>query len=177
MLIHVAGAPMLTEVVAPALSSVGLRLTPYLGRAALVVRTHNGSPGPGMTPAEMDEIARFDVVVGSRHQVSVARIGPLSVPTATACPGCVAAHEQVGEQLHSLAPMALPDPVVLQLAAAWAASEVAAHVAHEQGDPALAPSALTWGHALVFERDALPQAVRLPAHPHCGCTWADFMRA
>lgn len=173
MLIHVSGVPDFVEALAQPVAALGLRSTPHPRRAGLVVRSHNGSPGPWVTPHDLDDQPCLDVVFGEIDGVPMARIGPLSVPGLTACPGCVAAHEREPGPLRPLGSVAHPDPGLVWIAAGVAARELAAGVACLTS--ATAPLPLTWSAVLLVPRLGTPVDLPVLRHVHCGCTWADFM--
>jgi hypothetical protein len=101
------------------------------------------------------------------------RLGPFVEPGRTACLRCVDAHlgdvdprrATVLHQLEALpsAPETDPDPCLVQLAAAWAARDLARVL--DGCPPALRSATVTVTEDLeVARRDWL-------RHPHCGCAW------
>lgn len=108
------------------------------------------------------------VLAGTGRPGSV-RLGPFVQPGVTACLRCVDAHEAaldprrqlLVEQLSEL-PAAPVDPVVVALACAWAAREIATYVAG--GRPA------TWSASVDLDVE-VPQVRPWERHPWCGCAW------
>lgn len=176
MLIHVTGVPDFVGALSAAMTATALRTTPHVGRAGLVVRSHNGSQGPWVTPHDLDDLPRLDVTFGESRGRQRVRIGPLSVPGVTACPGCVAAHERESGALAPLRPLgsvAFPSPALVWCAAGFATRELVTAVeflAHPGDD-----RPLVWSAVLEMDSTGLPVQTPVPRHVHCGCTWADFM--
>lgn len=102
-------------------------------------------------------------------------VGPFVLPGVTGCLRCDDARRAeadprravVLEQLARAAPPA-GDPVLLALALAWAVRDLLAWL---EGDR---PS--TWGAAYSLGAGD-PVGTPVPRHPHCGCSWADFVPA
>ncbi|TIC84178.1 hypothetical protein [Nocardioides sp. GY 10127] len=94
------------------------------------------------------------------------RLGPLTVPGLTACLRCVDAHRTDLDPRHPLllaqpCPAPAVEPVLLALAAGWAAHEALAHV---DGD-----HPTTWSTTIEVARTAASQ--EWGRHPQCPCTW------
>lgn len=174
--LHVTGHGELSAVVSEALTRCGLHTTPRPRRADVLVLVSNGSPGPPLSPQARDDLPQMAVVVGDDGS----RVGPFSWPGENACPGCVAAHEEERERLAPLMAVAAPDPARAVLAAALAGADLlrlgrdgipmGAH-----GHPTAPPGLLTWSAVVEIPGTGLPRQVRVPKHPHCGCTWGDFL--
>lgn len=175
MLIHLSGTPSFIDTLQLLLGDTDLALTPHVGKAGLLVRGLNGSPGPTLVPHDLDDLPQLDVVHGEIGGVQHLRLGPISLPGITACPGCVAAHERDREVLRPLGSVAAPDPLLRWLGASLAARELVAHVAWLEARTDTRPP--TWAAALMVGPGDLPTPVPVSRHAHCGCTWADFMRA
>lgn len=132
---------------------------------------HAGEPDR----AALAELVREDrphlLVVAREAQVEV---GPLVAPGLTACQRCVDCHRAetdprrhlLVEQLSraAAAGAVVPtDPVLWQLALAWAARDVARYLEGE------APA--TWSTSVAVTVSGVPQAQHWPRHPACGCAW------
>ncbi|GAA4678836.1 hypothetical protein [Nocardioides nanhaiensis] len=137
----------------------------------LHVLLHTGEP---------DRAALADLVREDRpHLLVVAReacleVGPLVAPGLTACQRCVDCHRAetdprrhlVVEQLARAAAAGAivpADPVLWQLALAWAARDAARYL---EGD---APA--TWSAGVVVTAGGVPHVQHWPRHPACGCAW------
>lgn len=104
------------------------------------------------------------------------RVGPFVEPGRTACLRCVDAHEALHDVRRPLllaqaarAAREQPpplDPVLDELALAWAVRDVARYV---EGDE---PS--TWSTTVDIGPVAAPEVVRWGRHPECGCAWDGF---
>jgi hypothetical protein len=116
-----------------------------------------------------DDVAHLWLTVLPR----AVRIGPYVEPGRTACLRCVDAHlaerdarrATVLHQLEELpvAPYAGWDPLLVQLAAAWAVRDIVRRL--DGRPPALRSASVTVSADLeVTRRDWL-------RHPHCGCAW------
>jgi hypothetical protein len=105
-------------------------------------------------------------------------LGPFVSPGLTACPRCVTAHhcdrdpghatvlEQYATAVDGTVP---PDPVLLQLAAAWAVRDLVSYV---EGDlPA------TWSATVAVDAGLTLARQRWLRHPSCGCSWGDRLAA
>ncbi len=129
-----------------------------------------GEPRRGLS----DELVRDDVAhVWLTVHPQAVRIGPFVEPGRTACLRCVDAHlgdrdarrATVLHQLEELpaAPYGDWDPLLVQLAAAWAVRDVVRRL--DGRPPALRSASVTVSADLeVTRRDWL-------RHPHCGCAW------
>ncbi|MEZ0579152.1 hypothetical protein [Nocardioides sp. MH1] len=100
------------------------------------------------------------------------RIGPFVEPGRTACLRCVDAHESepdprrsfLVEQAARTTGTDVPvDPVLDQLALAWAVRDVCRYVEGEE------PS--TWSATVDLGPTDAPEVRRWLRHPHCGCAW------
>lgn len=97
------------------------------------------------------------------------RLGPFVQPGVTACLRCIDAHEAAGdprrpllvEQLGELPPAPV-DPLVVAVACAWAARELASYVAGRR--PA------TWSGTVDLDVDR-PAVRPWERHAWCGCAW------
>ena len=105
-------------------------------------------------------------------------LGPFVSPGRTACSRCVTAHRcdwdpghaTVREQL-TVGPEDLvpADPLLVQLAAAWAVRDLVAYV---EGDlPA------TWSSTIAVDPGLALDRQRWLRHPGCGCSWGDELAA
>jgi hypothetical protein len=105
-------------------------------------------------------------------------VGPFVSPGLTACSRCITAHrcdrdpgyaatrEQYSAAVDGRVP---PDPVLLQLAAAWAVRDVVSYV---EGDlPA------TWSSTVAVDAGLALVRQRWLRHPACGCSWGDALAA
>lgn len=105
-------------------------------------------------------------------------VGPFVAPGVTACARCVDAHlgqqdprrslvaEQHAREAAGLGPGSY-DPVLLQLALAWAARDL---VSHADGDrPA------TWSASVRVEPGLEPARHAWARHPYCGCAWGESL--
>lgn len=105
-------------------------------------------------------------------------LGPFVSPGLTACPRCVTAHhcdqdpghatirEQYAASVEDAVP---PDPLLLQLAAAWAVRDLVSYV---EGDlPA------TWSATVTVDPGLTLARQRWLRHPACGCSWGDHLAA
>jgi len=105
-------------------------------------------------------------------------IGPFVSPGLTACSRCVIAHrcdrdpghatvmEQYAAGLDDRVP---PDPVLLQLAVAWAVRDL---VSYAEGDvPA------TWSTTVAVDPGLELARRQWLRHPACGCSWGDELAA
>ena len=159
--------PMLVDPVARMLAAAGLRRD-EAADTRLVVTT--GEPHRSVSDALVrDDLAHlwFAVLPGR------VRIGPFVEPGRSPCLRCVDAHlgdldprrATVLHQLEQLprAAATQPDPLLVQLGAAWAVRDV---VRHLEGEPAACRSAtvIISGGLETTRRDWL-------RHPHCGCAW------
>lgn len=127
----------------------------------------------------LDELVR-----GSEpHLVVSGAVGPITVgpfvsPGLTACSRCVTAHRcdrdpghaTVMEQHAACSDERVPpDPVLLQLAAAWAVRDMVSYV---EGDlPATWSSTVAVDPGLTLDRQPWLR------HPRCGCSWGDELAA
>lgn len=105
-------------------------------------------------------------------------VGPFVSPGLTACWRCVTAHrcdrdpghatvrEQYAADHGDLVP---PDPVLLQLAAAWAVRDLVSYV--EGGLPA------TWSATVAVDRALTMARQRWLRHAACGCHWGEALAA
>ena len=162
--------PAVALVLPAVLESAGLRTTNDPGEAAvrLVVTT-----GP-VARESLDPLVRASVphllVTGSAAGV---RVGPFVDPGRTACLRCVDAHEAEHDPRRPLllaqaathaADRPPPrDPVLDQLALAWAARDLARYL---EGDE---PS--TWSTTVDLGPTDSPAVTRWGRHPYCGCSW------
>lgn len=97
------------------------------------------------------------------------RLGPFVQPGRTACLRCVDAHEAtldprrqlLVEQLSELPPAPV-DPLVVALACAWAARDLATYLAGRR------PT--TWSATVDLDAEQ-PVVRRWERHPWCGCAW------
>jgi hypothetical protein len=105
-------------------------------------------------------------------------VGPFVSPGLTACSRCITAHrcdrdpgyatvrEQYSTAVDERVP---PDPVLLQLAAAWAVRDLVSYV---EGDlPA------TWSSTVAVDAGLTLVRQRWLRHPACGCSWGDALAA
>lgn len=101
-------------------------------------------------------------------------LGPFVAPGRTACLRCVDAHladrdprrPLVLEQQTTVTAPAPLDPVLWQLALAWAVRDVLRWVDGEQ------PS--TWSTTVRLGPDPSPRRTEWLRHPHCGCGWSEL---
>jgi hypothetical protein len=155
-----------------AVAAAGLRLaTPGGPRTAHLVIDP--------TPEFLDDLMRRSephlVVSEIAGQITV---GPFVSPGLTACPRCVTAHRcdrdpghaMVREQYAAAVDQRVPpDPVLLQLAAAWAVRDLVSYV---EGDlPA------TWSATVAVDPGLTLARQRWLRHPACGCSWGDALAA
>lgn len=173
--IHVTGHEQLVAAVSTVATASGLQIVPTVRRAEVVVRCHNGSPGPWLAPGDLDDLPRCDITVGELLSVHHARVGPLSIPGCTACPGCLAAHENDRGRIKPLGAVAHPDPALVWTACALAVRELLG--LDRLLDAADSPLPVTWDSAILIGPREVPMDLPVARHPHCGCTWADFMEA
>jgi hypothetical protein len=146
-----------------------------------------GGPGDrvvvhlGINPDErlLDELMRASephlVVTAVAGRIT---LGPFVLPGRTACSRCVTAHrcdrdpghatvrEQQDGRPEDLVPA---DPVLVQLAAAWAVRDLVSYV---EGDlPA------TWSSTIAVDPGLTLDRQRWLRHPGCGCSWGDELAA
>ena len=105
-------------------------------------------------------------------------LGPFVSPGLTACSRCVTAHRcdrdpghaTVREQYAAAVDDAVPpDPLLLQLAAAWAVRDLVSYV---EGDlPA------TWSATVAVDSGLTLARQRWLRHASCGCSWGDRLAA
>jgi hypothetical protein len=105
-------------------------------------------------------------------------VGPFVSPGLTACSRCVTAHRcdrepgyaAVREQyVATVDDRVPPDPVLFQLAAAWAVRDLVSYV---EGDrPA------TWSSTVAVDAGLTLVRQRWLRHPGCGCSWGDALAA
>lgn len=159
--------PLLGDSLTRACATSGLRIVE--GADTRLVATI-GEPRRALSDRLVrDDVAHLWLVVLPR----AVRIGPFVEPGRTACLRCVDAH--LGERdprratvLHQLeelpaAPYGGWDPLLVQLAGAWAVRDVVRRL--EGRPPALRSASVTVSADLeVTRRDWL-------RHPHCGCAW------
>lgn len=133
----------------------------------------------GGAGSSLDELVRAD----SPHLLVTAWcgrivVGPFVVPGVTACARCVEAHhserdpghativEQLREDPDGLPPV---DPLLMQLALAWAVHDVVRFVEGEL--PA------TWSSTVAVDSGPRLETSTWPRHPACGCSWGDRLAA
>lgn len=143
-------------------------LTRHRGRARLSVLAHNGSPATRDQPPGDDAPPWLDVAVGS----GLGRVGPFSSNGLSTCPGCVAAHERAGELIRPIPSTWVPDPVLGLVVSALAVRAVQHDL---QLQPSLPEDWSCRGGVIEVDATGLGRFIALPRHPHCGCTWADFL--
>jgi hypothetical protein len=165
--VSLAADAAVAEHVARACASVGLSRADD-APVSLIVTV--GEPRRAVSDALVrDDVAHLWVAVLPRS----IRLGPFVEPGRTACLRCVDAHladvdprrPVVLHQLDELpfAPVADPDPCLVQLAAAWAVRDVVRRL--DGRPPSLRSATVTVTDDLdVIRRDWL-------RHPHCGCAW------
>jgi hypothetical protein len=159
--------PLLTDALTRVCATAGLRLD-RAAETRLVATV--GEPRRGLSDQLVrDDAAHLWLAVLPR----TVRIGPFVEPGRTACLRCVDAHLGDGDArratvLHQLeelpaAPYGGWDPLLVQLAAAWAVRDVVRRL--DGRPPALRSASVTVSVELeVTRRDWL-------RHPHCGCAW------
>ena len=106
------------------------------------------------------------------HRAGRLVVGPFVAPGLTACLRCRDAHEGEADPGHvevveQQRPRGddRPDPVLLDLALAWAVRDLVAYV---EGDrPA------TWSAVVDVDPDLRLSRKELTRHPRCGCSWGD----
>lgn len=155
-----------------AMSSAGLSVVAPGGRpvAHLLV-----DPGDEILDDLMRRSEPHLVVTSKTGRIT---LGPFVSPGLTACSRCITAHrcdrdpgfatvrEQYGHPVGSPTPS---DPVLVQLAAAWAVRDLVTYV---EGDlPASWSSTIAIDPALTLERQ------RWLRHPACGCHWGEELAA
>ncbi|KAA1421010.1 hypothetical protein F0U44_01365 [Nocardioides humilatus] len=99
------------------------------------------------------------------------RVGPFVEPGRTACLRCVDAHEAESdprrpfllEQAARSGGVSPVDPVLDQLALAWAVRDLSRYL---EGDE---PS--TWSATVDIGPGSAPRVMQWLRHPHCGCAW------
>jgi hypothetical protein len=159
--------PLLADHLTRACATAGLRLAEDTG-TRLVATV--GEPRRALS----DRLVRDDVAhLWLTVLPEAVRIGPFVEPGRTACLRCVDAHlgdrdarrATVLHQLEELpaAPYGGWDPLLVQLAAAWAVRDVVRRL--DGRPPALRSASVTVSTDLeITRRDWL-------RHPHCGCAW------
>lgn len=169
--IAVRGDPASTVALEPLLHRAGLR------RAAATdpdVAVHLFVTSGPLDRVALDSLVRESVphllVSGSATR---RRIGPFVQPGLTACLRCVDAHEALHDPRRPLlvaqaaaTAAAVPpplDPVLDQLALAWAVRDLARYL---EGDE---PS--TWSATVDLGPVDAPERTRWGRHPDCGCAW------
>jgi hypothetical protein len=127
----------------------------------------------------LDELVRRSephlVVTGAAGPITV---GPFVSPGLTACSRCVTAHRcdrdpghaTVMEQYTASSDESVPpDPVLLQLAVAWAVRDLVSYV---EGDvPA------TWSSTVLMDPQLTLARQQWLRHPACGCSWGNELAA
>jgi hypothetical protein len=105
-------------------------------------------------------------------------VGPFVSPGLTACSRCVTAHRcdrdpghatVLGQYAAGLDDRVPPDPLLVQLAAAWAVRDLASYVEGDQ--PA------TWSSTVAVDPGLTLARQRWLRHPACGCSWGDELAA
>ncbi len=101
-------------------------------------------------------------------------VGPFVTPGLTACLRCVDAHRSDADPRHAMIVEQHPpepdepcDPLLMQLALAWAVRDLVTYV--EGGLPATWSATVTLGPDLTVERREWTR------HPRCGCSWGDAL--
>ncbi|WP_435770880.1 hypothetical protein [Nocardioides sp. SYSU DS0651] len=155
----------------PLLAAAGLRaVDPGANEAAVELVVVTGTVARDrLDQLTRDSIAHL-VVSGS---AAGRRVGPFVDPGRTACLRCVDAHESLHDPRRPLllaqaatASAAEPpprDPLLDQLALAWAVRDLARFV---EGDE---PS--TWSTTVDLGPGGAPEVTRWGRHPWCGCSW------
>ena len=154
-----------------------------MSAAGLAVVTPGGRPVAQLLVDPGDEILDDLMRRSQPHLVVSSRtgritLGPFVSPGLTACSRCITAHRcdrdpgfaTVREQyVHSVGSPTPSDPMLVQLAAAWAVRDLVTYV---EGDlPASWSSTIAIDPALTLERQ------RWLRHPACGCHWGEELAA
>jgi hypothetical protein len=159
-------------------------LDPLLAAAGLVVAAPENSAvllvvadGP-LSRERLDPLVRASVphLLVSGDATGV-RLGPFVSPGRTACLRCVDAHESLHDERlplllaqaarHSAQRPPPRDPVLDQLALAWAVRDLARFAEGEE------PS--TWSTTVDLGPGGAPVLTRWGRHPWCGCAWDGFL--
>lgn len=169
--VTVRGPAELRRQAEPLLAAAGVRVGRDHEEPQLHLLLHAGEPDRAVLADLVREDRPHLLVVAREARVEV---GPLVAPGLTACQRCVDCHRAetdprrhlLVEQLSRAAATGAvvpTDPVLWQLALAWAARDVARYLEGE------APA--TWSAGVAVGADGVPQARHWPRHPACGCAW------
>jgi hypothetical protein len=154
-----------------------------MSAAGLAAAAPGGRPAAHLLVDPADELLDELMRRSEPHLVVTARtgritLGPFVSPGVTACSRCITAHRcdrdpgfaTVREQYaHAVGSPTPSDPVLVQLAAAWAVRDLVTYV---EGDlPASWSSTIAIDPALTLERQ------RWLRHPACGCHWGEGLAA